>query len=36
MKVLLLAAAVVTVLFGLTKLRSQHRSEDVWHEVTSR
>ncbi|MFC4606217.1 DLW-39 family protein [Rhodococcus kronopolitis] len=36
MKVLLLVAAVVTVLFGLTKLRSQRRGEDVWHEVTSR
>ncbi|SEM44624.1 hypothetical protein SAMN05444583_13921 [Rhodococcus maanshanensis] len=35
MKVLLLTAAVVTVLFGLTKLRSR-RSQDVWHEVTSR
>lgn len=35
MKILLLALSVVAVIFGLTKLRSR-RSEDVWHEVTSR
>ncbi|WP_345348810.1 DLW-39 family protein [Rhodococcus olei] len=36
MKILLVVATAAAVILGLTRLRSQHRSEDVWHEVTSR
>ncbi|MFD4294802.1 DLW-39 family protein [Rhodococcus sp. NPDC058505] len=36
MKILVVIATAAAVIFGLTKLRSQQRGEDVWHEVTSR